>query len=81
MLTIDSSYDVRDESIASTVADVEQLSDYYYCSSMRRFSDWNEHDDESVGRDWSAVCVMSRSTTLALMLHHRASTGIWTIIE
>lgn len=66
MMTIDFSYDdFQDESIVLTVADVEQLLDYYYCSSKKMFSNWNEHDDddENVDRDWSAVWVMSRSMT------------------
>jgi hypothetical protein len=55
MMTIDFSYDFQDESNVSTVADVEQLLDYYYCSSMKMFSNWNEHNDENVDRDWSAM--------------------------
>lgn len=55
MMTIEFSYDFQDESIVLTVAAVEQLLDYYYCSSKKMFSNWNEHDDENVDRDWSAV--------------------------
>jgi hypothetical protein len=55
MMTIDFSYDFQDESILSTIVDVEQLLNYYYCSSMKRFSNWNEHDDENVDRDLSAM--------------------------
>jgi hypothetical protein len=55
MMTIDFSYDFQDESIVSTIVDVEQLLNCYYCSSMKMFSNWNENDDENVDRDLSAM--------------------------
>ena len=63
MLTIDFSCDCQDESNVLTVADVEQLLNHYYCSSIKMFSNWNEHDDENVDRDLSAMWRMSRSRT------------------
>ncbi len=55
MMTSDFSCDCQDESNVLTIADVEQLLNYYYCSSIKMFSNWNEHDDENVDRDWSAM--------------------------
>lgn len=55
MVTTDFSSDFPDEAGESTIAAVDWQSSYWYCSSVMTFSDWNEHDDENVDHDWSAV--------------------------
>jgi hypothetical protein len=61
MMTIESFYDFQCASIVSTIVDAVQLLNYYYCSTMKMFLNWNEHDDddddddENVDRDLSAV--------------------------